>query len=274
MKIVKTKYSFGASIEGVDLKEPLTDKEVEEIKTNLAKNEVVFFRNQKISHEDHKRLAKYFGHLQTHPAYPTVSGFPEITILENDRENPSKIEEWHTDMTFKKKPPLGSILIGKIIPKTGGDTLFASLAAAYEDLSEAIKERIQDLTAEHSFEYGFKESLEEEGGRERLIEALNENPPIDHPVVRTHPITARKLLYVNKLFTSKINGMSKEDSNELLSFLCQHIQKDKYVCRFKWEEDSIAFWDNRSVLHKPDNDYWPQLRRMERITIDDPKRPY
>ena len=231
-------------------------------------------RNQKISHEDHKRLAKYFGHLQTHPAYPTVSGFPEITILQNDRENPSKIEEWHTDMTFKKKPPLGSILIGKIIPKTGGDTLFASLAAAYEDLSESIKERIQDLTAEHSFEYGFKESLEEEGGRERLVEALNENPPIDHPVVRTHPITARKLLYVHKLFTSKINGMSKEDSNELLSFLCQHIQKDKYVCRFKWEEDSIAFWDNRSVLHKPDNDYWPQLRRMERITIDDPKRPY
>ena len=274
MKIVKTKYSFGASIEGVDLKEPLTDKEVEEIKTNLAKNEVVFFRNQKISHEDHKRLAKYFGHLQTHPAYPTVPGFLEITILENDRENPSKIEEWHTDMTFKKKPPLGSILIGKIIPKTGGDTLFASLAAAYEDLSEDIKERIQDLTAEHSFEYGFKESLEEEGGRERLIEALNENPPIDHPVVRTHPITARKLLYVNKLFTSKINGMPQEDSNELLSFLCQHIQKDKYVCRFKWEEDSIAFWDNRSVLHKPDNDYWPQLRRMERITIDDPKRPY
>ena len=274
MKIVKTKYSFGASIEGIDLKEPLTDKEVEEIKTNLAKNEVVFFRNQKISHEDHKRLAKYFGHLQTHPAYPTVSGFPEITILENDRENPSKIEEWHTDMTFKKKPPLGSILIGKIIPKTGGDTLFASLAAAYEDLSEAIKERIQDLTAEHSFEYGFKESLEEEGGRERLAEALNENPPINHPVVRTHPITARKLLYVNKLFTSKINGMPEEDSNELLSFLCQHIQKDKYVCRFKWEEDSIAFWDNRSVLHKPDNDYWPQLRRMERITIDDPKRPY
>jgi len=274
MNIIKTEYLFGAYIEGINLNEPLTSKEVIEIKNALSQNEVIFFRNQKILHDDHKRLAKYFGQLQTHPAYPTVPGFPEITILENDKENPSKIEKWHTDMTFKKKPPLGSILVGKIIPETGGDTLFASLASAYEDLPENFKERIESLSAEHSFEYGFKESLEELGGRERLAEALNENPPVDHPVVRTHPITARRLLYINKLFTSKINGISQKDSKELLSFLCDHIEKDKYVCRFKWEEDSIAFWDNRSVLHKPDNDYWPQLRRMERITIDDPEKPY
>jgi taurine dioxygenase len=216
----------------------------------------------------------YFGQLQTHPAYPTIKDYPEITILENDRENPSKIEEWHTDMTFRKTPPLGSILIGKIIPKDGGDTLFSSLAYAYEDLSTEMKINIKDLTAEHSFEFGFQESLAEEGGRKRLEDALLENPAVNHPVVRTHPLTKRKLLFVNKLFTSKINELPQEESKELLEYLCSHIQKDKYICRFEWEKDSIAFWDNRSVLHKPDNNYWPQLRRMERITIDDTERPY
>ena len=108
----------------------------------------------------------------------------------------------------------------------------------------------------------------------RLSEALKENPPVSHPVVRTHPVTGRKLLYVNRLFTSKINELSQTKSEELLSFLFDHIHKDKYIFRFKWEKNSIAFWDNRSVLHKPDNDYWPQLRRMERITINDPIRPY
>jgi taurine dioxygenase len=121
--------------------------------------------------------------MQTHPAYPTVEGFPEITILENDKENPSKIEEWHTDMTFKKNPPLGSILIGKIIPETGGDTMFSSLSKAYDDLSQEWKEKLEEMNAIHSFEFGFKESLEEEGGRERLADALKENPPVFHPVI-------------------------------------------------------------------------------------------
>ena len=274
MKIIKTKYLFGAFIEDIDLKEPMSNENISNLNNALSENEVIFFRDQKISHEDHRRLAMYFGQLQTHPAYPTIKDYPEITILENDRENPSKIEEWHTDMTFRKTPPLGSILIGKIIPKDGGDTLFSSLAYAYEDLSTEMKINIKDLTAEHSFEFGFQESLAEEGGRKRLEDALLENPAVNHPVVRTHPLTKRKLLFVNKLFTSKINELPQEESKELLEYLCSHIQKDKYICRFEWEKDSIAFWDNRSVLHKPDNNYWPQLRRMERITIDDTERPY
>jgi len=128
--------------------------------------------------------------------------------------------------------------------------------------------QLQNLNAVHSFEHGFKESLAEEGGRERLAEALKENPPISHPMVKIHPVTNKKILYVNRLFTSHIEGMDSTESNELLDFLFDHIQKDKFVCRFNWEPNSIAFWDNRSVLHKPVNDYWPQLRRMERITIE------
>ena len=177
-------------------------------------------------------------------------------------------------MTFKKIPPLGSILLGKIIPKKGGDTLFASLSAAYNDLPNELKRSLENMTAIHSFEYGFKESLAEPYGREKLAQALIDNPPVEHPVICTHPVTGKKLIYVNSLFTLKIKSLTESESSELLNFLCDHIKKERYQCRFSWEINSIAFWDNRSVIHKPDNDYWPQLRRMERITIDNTTPPH
>ena len=273
-KIIKTDSALGATIDEIDLREPLKTKEVEFIKQSLAENEVIFFRDQEISPTQHKAFALNFGELQSHPVYPTVKGFPEITILENDEDNPSKIEEWHTDMTFRKIPPLGSILLGKIVPKEGGDTLFASLSAAFEGLPNDMKNSLKDTQAVHSFEYGFKESLEEPYGREKLKQALIDNPPVEHPVIRTHPVTGKRLIYVNSLFTSKINTLNDSESRELLSFLCEHIRKEEYQCRFRWKTNSIAFWDNRSVIHKPDNTYWPQLRRMERITIDDTESPY
>ncbi len=177
-------------------------------------------------------------------------------------------------MTFKQTPPLGSILLGKVIPKKGGDTLFASLSAAFSDLPKEMRESLQAMNAIHSFEHGFKESLSEPYGREKLSQALKDNPPVEHPVIRTHPITGKKLIFVNSLFTLKIKSLSDSKSKELLDFLCDHIKQEKYQCRFSWEVNSIAFWDNRSVIHKPDNNYWPQVRRMERITIDDTQSPY
>ena len=273
-KIIKEDSALGATIDEIDLRESLKTKEIDFIKQSLAEYEVIFFRDQDISPEQHKAFALNFGELQSHPVYPTVEGFPEITILENDKDNPSKIEEWHSDMTFRKIPPLGSILLGKIIPKNGGDTLFSSLSAAFEGLPNEIKSSLESMQAIHSFEYGFKESLEEPYGRERLKQALIDNPPVEHPVIRTHPVTGKKLIYVNSLFTSNIKALNTAESRELLSFLCEHIRKEEYQCRFRWETNSIAFWDNRSVIHKPDNNYWPQLRRMERITIDDTESPY
>ena len=272
-KIIKEDFALGATIGDIDLKQPLDDKLTGFIAKALAENEVIFFRNQDITPEQHRAFALNFGQLQSHPVYPTIKGFPEITILENDEKNPSKIEKWHTDMTFKKIPPLGSILLGKVIPEKGGDTLFASLSAAYSDLPADLKQSLEEMTAVHSFEYGFKESLAEPYGREKLAQALIDNPPVEHPVVCTHPVTGKKLIYVNSLFTLKINSLSDSESSKLLEFLCDHIKKEKYQCRFSWEINSIAFWDNRSVIHKPDNDYWPQLRRMERITIDNTASP-
>ena len=273
-KIIKEDSALGATIADIDLKQPLDEKLTTFIAKALAENEVIFFRNQDITPEQHRAFALNFGQLQSHPVYPTIKGFPEITILENDEKNPSKIEKWHTDMTFKKIPPLGSILLGKVIPEKGGDTLFASLSAAYSDLPLDLKQSLEEMTAVHSFEYGFKESLAEPYGREKLAQALIDNPPVEHPVVCTHPVTGKKLIYVNSLFTLKINSLSDSESSKLLEFLCDHIKKEKYQCRFSWEINSIAFWDNRSVIHKPDNDYWPQLRRMERITIDNTTPPH
>lgn len=273
MRAIKENSCLGASIEGIDLTKSLSDKEVSFISNSLAEYEVIFFKNQRIEPSEHKEFALNFGSLQTHPAYPTVDGYPEITILENDRDNPSKIEEWHTDMTFREIPPLGSILIGRIVPPKVGATLFGSLSKAYECLPEEMKLKLGSLSAVHSFEYGFKESLAEPGGRERLKQALIDNPPVTHPVIRTHPITGRKSIFVNKLFTSHINEVNEEESKEILSFLFEHIKKDEFLIKFEWEKDFIAFWDNRSILHKPDNDYWPRHRKMERITIDDTLRP-
>ena len=273
MRAIKENSCLGASIEGIDLTKPLSDKEVSFISNSLAEYEVIFFKNQRIEPSEHREFALNFGSLQTHPVYPTVDGYPEITILENDRDNPSKIEEWHTDMTFREIPPLGSILIGRIVPPKVGATLFGSLSKAYESLPEKMKLKLGSLSAVHSFEYGFKESLAEPGGRERLKQALIDNPPVTHPVIRTHPITGRKSIFVNKLFTSHINEVNEEESKEILSFLFEHIKKDEFLMKFEWEKDFIAFWDNRSILHKPDNDYWPQHRKMERITIDDTLRP-
>jgi taurine dioxygenase len=273
LTIIKENAALGATIEDLDLAAPLREADKIELKRALAENHVLFFRDQDISHRNHRDFGLAFGCLQIHPSYPTIDGYNEIIILENDRENPSKIDEWHSDLSFTPIPPLGSILIGRIVPANGGDTLFSNLAAAYDDLPEHLKRSLYGMTATHSFAYGFKESIAEPGGRERLKDALVKNPDVVHPLVCTHPETGRKLIFLNRLFTSKINGLSADKSNDLLNFLCDHMVQDKYVCRFSWRKNSIAFWDNRSVLHVPVNDYWPALRRMERVTIEDTMAP-
>ena len=265
--------ALGGMVENIDLSQPLTAPTLRELKQALAEYEVLFFRNQEMSPSDHLRLAKHFGQPQLHEAYPHVDGHPEITILENDRENPSKIEVWHTDMTFRPCPPLGSILHGVSTPERGGDTLFASLSSAYESLSTPLKAFVEGLTAVHDFSYGFKESLAEPGGRERLKQMVEDNPPVEHPVVIEHPVTRKKALYVNALFTTHIKELRPDESKSVLSHLYQHIVLPEHCCRFSWEENSVAFWDNRITQHKPVNDYWPQHRKMQRITIDDGVRP-
>jgi taurine dioxygenase len=260
--------ALGAEVSGLDLCGPLTQAQYEALNTALLEHQVLFFRDQAISPAQHAALAALFGTPQLHQAYPHIEGYPQLTILENDKDRPSKIEKWHTDMTFRAKPPLGSILHGVIIPSRGGDTLFASMSACYEGLSDKLQHFLDGLSAIHDFQVGFKESLEAPGGRERLASMVRDNPPVAHPVVRTHPLSGRKGLFINSLFTSSIEGMKERESRALLAFLCTHMESPEYSCRMHWQPDSIAFWDNRITQHRPINDYWPQHRRMQRITID------
>ena len=260
--------ALGVELSGVDFASELTPEVFQEVRRLLVEHQVIFFRDQDISPQQHHDLAASFGPLQTHPAYGTVDGFPEITILESTAENPSKIEAWHTDMTFRQHPPMGAVLRSKVIPEQGGDTLWASMTAAYDALSPQMKEFLSGLTAEHDFSWGFKESLAEPGGRERLAQAVANNPPVVHPVIRTHPESAKKVLFVNSLFTTRILELEKQESAALLEFLYEHVTTPEFSCRFNWEPNTIAIWDNRSTQHKPINDYFPAHRMLHRIVID------
>jgi taurine dioxygenase len=265
--------ALGAEIHGVDLNEDLSPDALKEIRRLLVEYQVIFFRDQDISPEQHRNLAASFGPLQTHPAYGTAEGFHEITILESTAEKPTKIEAWHTDMTFREHPPLGAVLRSKIVPPQGGDTMWSSMTAAYDALSAPMQALLSGLTAEHDFSHGFKESLAEPGGRERLAQAVADNPPVVHPVIRTHPESGKKVLFVNSLFTTRILELEKYESAALLSFLYEHVTTAEFTCRFSWQPNSIAIWDNRSTQHKPINDYFPAHRMLHRITIDGDK-PY
>jgi len=265
--------ALGAEIKGMDLSKPLSGDNVLKLRKLLNEYEVIFFRDQDISPASQKALALCFGALQTHPAYETIDGFEEITILESTPDKPTKIEAWHSDMTFRQHPPLGTVLKAVVTPPKGGDTLWSSMTAAYDALSFPMQQMLKELNAIHDFAHGFRESLAEPGGRERLEDAVAANPPVKHPVIRTHPETGKKVLFVNSLFTTHIEGLRKNESEAILSFLYRHIQTAEFTCRFSWQPHSIAIWDNRSTQHKPINDYFPSHRRMERITIDGDK-PY
>ena len=268
LKVRKAAGALGAYIEEVDLANLLESDALRlEIKNLAMQHEVIFLPQQKVEAPIFERFAKTFGEVLEHPAYGTVADAPSIQVLESTPENPSKIEVWHSDMTFSATPPSFTILHGQIIPEFGGDTLWASAVAAYEGLSESIRGLLDELVAVHDFRVGFKESLAEPGGEERLAQAIADNPPIEHPLIRTHPETGARAIYVNALFTSHIKDLSPLESKSILAFLYEHIVKPEYTVRLGWGVGTIAIWDNRSTQHKPINDFFPQHRKLHRVTI-------
>ena len=176
-------------------------------------------------------------------------------------------------MTFRQHPPSVTVLRGITIPEVGGDTLFASMTAAYEGLSAGMQRYLEGLIAVHDFSHGFRESLAEPGGRERLADAVAVNPPVRHPVVQTHPETGKKVLFVNALFTTHIEGLPPLESAEVLQFLWRHASLPEFTCRFSWAPDSLVLWDNRSTQHKPVNDFFPATRRLHRV-VSEGDQPY
>ncbi|MCH9674115.1 MAG: TauD/TfdA family dioxygenase [Gammaproteobacteria bacterium] len=254
---------IGAEIEGIDLRKPLDDEAYERIHGALLEHLVVFFRDQDLSPEQHLALGERFGELHLHPAAPCIDGRPELMKIHADATS-SFVEgtSWHTDVSSDEEPPMGSILHLTTVPKLGGDTLFASMYAAYDALSDTMKEALDPLYALHTSDVHLGRYESVGGGLRR-----DKWPESEHPVIRTHPETGRKLIYVNKPFTKQIVGMKPAESDAILNFLYAHNANPQFQCRFRWEKNSIAFWDNRCTQHHATWDYYPETRSGIRVTI-------
>jgi taurine dioxygenase len=255
---------IGANVEGVTLAKPLSNRQVEELHQALAEHLVLFFRNQPLDVEAHKRFGRYFGDLHIHPNTPGPEGHPEILPIHADA-NSKRIngEYWHSDVSCDEEPPMGSILYLHTVPSCGGDTLFASQYAAYDALSPRMKVYLEGLTATHSGDHIYRRNNALMG----IPESGKVYPKASHPVVRTHPVTKRKALYVNGEFTTHIDGLPKDEGREILDFLCEISTREEFQVRFRWHSHSVAFWDNRCVQHQALWDYYPQTRSGRRVTI-------
>jgi len=270
--------ALGAEIEGVDLGRDLDNETFDDIHQAFLDHQVIFFRNQQITPDQHKAFGRRFGSLNVHPYVKGMDGHPEIMeIIKEPSDQTNFGGGWHTDMSFLEEPALGSILYAREVPPYGGDTLFASQYAAYEALSDGMKELLDGLKAVHSSarEYG-KEGHSARKRESMAIATVTEPeavPEFEHPVIRTHPETGRKALYVNMAFTERFVGMTKRESLPLLKFLWEHCTQEPFTCRFRWQKDSIAFWDNRCVQHYALNDYAGHRRHMQRVTVNG-DRPY
>jgi taurine dioxygenase len=262
IQVNKLTPHVGAEIRGVDLAQPLDERTFKEINDALVDNCVIFFRDQKLTVDQHKAFGRLFGELHMHPAAPgLVEGHPEILVIHAD-ENSRHVagEIWHSDVSCDLEPPLGSILYMHELPPVGGDTLFASMYAAYDALSDPMKRFLEPLTAMHEGEHVYR-------GRYGVKDEGKVFPKAEHPVIRTHPVSGRKALYVNSGFTTKIVGLERAESDALLQFLYRHIETPEFQCRFRWQVNSIAFWDNRCVQHHAMWDYFPQRRHGHRVTV-------
>lgn len=262
LELRKMTASIGAEVIGVDLA-TIDDETLAAIQAAWLQHKVLVFRDQAISTEEHVAFGRRFGELEIHPFVKQIAGFPEIVRLHSTAEAPYSASNWHSDVTWRAEPSMGSILRGLVIPPAGGDTCFANAVDAYERLSDDWKSRIDGLVAVHDFTRVFGDRLSE-GERAKKAEQY---PPQCHPVVRTHPETGERCIYTNGPFVSHIEGVSNEESREILTRLELAIADPSVQCRVRWEVDTFVMWDNRSTQHNATNDYWPEERMVERVTV-------
>jgi len=261
--------ALGAQIDGVDISQPLSPPDRDTIEQALLEHQVLFFRDQPIDPQQQARFAAYFGDLHIHPIYPNVPEQPEVLVLDTAVTDVRDNAVWHTDVTFLPTPALGAVLSAKLLPAFGGDTLWASGIAAYEALSTPLKQMLQGLTATHDFTRSFP--LERFGNTAedlaRWEEARRKNPPLSHPVIRTHPVSGRRSLFVNEGFTTRINELSESESEAILKLLFAHATRPEFTLRWRWQANDVAFWDNRVTQHFAVDDYRPARRVMHRATV-------
>ena len=269
LTITPLSSALGAQIDGVDLTLPLTEQQRTAIERALLEHQVIFFKNQAITPQQQARFAANFGDLHIHPIYPNVPEQPEVLVLDTAVTDVRDNAVWHTDVTFLPTPAMGAVLSAKQLPAYGGDTLWASGIAAFEGLSKPLQVLLDGLTATHDFTKSFP--LERFGSTPedlaRWEQTRKSNPPLSHPVIRTHPVSGRKSLFVNEGFTTKINELSEAESEAILKLLFAHATRPEYTIRWRWQENDVAFWDNRVTQHYAVDDYRPNRRVMHRATI-------
>ncbi|MEJ8839753.1 TauD/TfdA dioxygenase family protein [Ramlibacter sp. AN1133] len=260
--------ALGAEILGVDLARDLDDRLAARIRQAFLEHQVIFFRNQDLTPPQFQRFAQAMGQPVEYPFVKGLDGHPviiEVKKLEHERTNFGGI--WHSDTTYLEQPPMGSMLLARELPPFGGDTLFASQYAAYEALSEGMRRLLDPLRAiSSSAKADVSKTREDRIASDGRADARKDYVA-SHPVVRTHPETGRKALYVNVAHTVRFDGLTEEESAPLLQFLFQHQVRPEFTCRFAWQPGSLAFWDNRCVQHNPVNDYHGYRRLMHRITL-------
>ena len=260
--------TIGGLVQGVDLRDPCDDELYQQLKAALLEWKVLLFREQHLSAEQHAAFASRWGSLTDDQLMPTPKENPvdNLVVFTRDATTVGLENEWHTDGTFRPMPTMGTVLRAIEVPPVGGDTLFADMAAAYDNLPADVKQRVAGLTALHDWSIG---AYAMKYG-EKLDEYRATLPPVEHPVVIEHPITGRPTLFVNRLFTRELRGLPAGESDQLLDLLCRQADVPEYQCRFHWEPGSVAFWDNVAVQHYGANDYFPSRRVMARATFFGP----
>lgn len=255
--------TIGAVISGIDLAGGLTDQVVAELRRALLDYKVIFFRDQPLTAAQHVGFARRFGELEVHPFIPANAEQPELVRFAKSADVGGYENGWHSDVSWRATPSMGAVLRAVAVPPSGGDTLFADMGALYDGLPADLRAEVDGLGAVHDFTGSFGRGLDPGA----LAEMQLRYPPVEHPVIRTHPETGRRLMYVNRFFVTGIVGRSADASRDLIDRLCRYADTPEYQCRFQWRPDSIAFWDNRAVQHYANSDYWPDVRVMERASI-------
>jgi taurine dioxygenase len=273
IQVTRVTTAIGALVEGVDLSQELAQPQVDRLAELLAQHQVLFFRDQPLTPQQQVRFASRFGTLHVHPIYPVLPELPEILVLDTHKDFLPDNDNWHTDVTFSETPPMAGILAAKQMPSSGGDTLWSSCSAAYDGLSQPMRGFLDGLTAQHSVAKSFPPERwqNDPAFKERYERAVAKHPPVNHPVVRTHPVTGRKGLFVNGGFTTHINELRPAESRVLLDFLDAHAGRPEFTVRWRWKVGDLVFWDNRVTQHYAVADYLPERRVVYRATVNGDK---
>ena len=269
MTISRLTPALGATVDGIRLADELPQQSIDRLGELLVEHQILFFRRQPLTPQQQCGFAARFGALHVHPIYPVLPELPEIMVIDTHGGFLPDNDNWHTDVTFSPTPPLAGILAAKLLPSVGGDTLWSSNLAAYDALSAPMKRLLEGLTAEHTVVKSFPAGRwgTDPLFKERYDRAVAKHPPVTHPVVRTHPVSGRKSLFVNEGFTTRIHEVSEKESDALLTFLFAHAARPEFTLRWHWSVDDVAFWDNRITHHYAVADYLPERRVMHRATV-------